>query len=44
MYHFTVGNAVDDPRLATHPPYGHLVARKDEAGMPLNSSADREYP
>ena len=24
MYHFTVGGAVDDPRLATLPPYGHL--------------------
>ena len=24
LYHFTVGKAVEDPRLATHPPYHHL--------------------
>lgn len=24
LYHFTAGGAVDDPRLATHPPYAHL--------------------
>jgi SagB-type dehydrogenase family enzyme len=25
LYHFTMGGAVDDPRLRTHPPYQHLV-------------------
>ncbi len=24
LYHFTVGGAVDDPRLKTLPPYAHL--------------------
>ncbi len=24
LYHFTMGGAVDDPRLQTHPPYQHL--------------------
>lgn len=24
LYHFTMGGAVDDPRLQTHPPYAHL--------------------
>jgi hypothetical protein len=24
LYHFTVGGAVDDPRLVTLPPYAHL--------------------
>ena len=24
LYHFTMGGAVDDPRLKTQPPYGHL--------------------
>ena len=27
LYHFTVGEAVDDPRIATRPPYAHLGAR-----------------
>ncbi len=27
LYHFTVGGAVDDPRLSTLPPYGHLDPR-----------------
>jgi hypothetical protein len=25
LYHFTMGGAVDDPRLRTHPPYQHLA-------------------
>ena len=25
LYHFTMGGAVDDPRLKTHPPYQHLI-------------------
>jgi hypothetical protein len=25
LYHFTMGGAVDDPRLRTHPPYQHLI-------------------
>jgi hypothetical protein len=25
LYHFTMGGAVDDPRLRTHPPYQHVV-------------------
>jgi SagB-type dehydrogenase family enzyme len=25
LYHFTMGGAVDDPRLQTHPPYQHLA-------------------
>jgi SagB-type dehydrogenase family enzyme len=29
LYHFTVGGAVDDPRLATLPPYHHLERRGD---------------
>jgi len=24
VYHFTIGKAVDDPRLSTLPPYTHL--------------------
>jgi hypothetical protein len=24
LYHFTVGKPIEDPRLTTHPPYGHL--------------------
>jgi hypothetical protein len=28
LYHFTVGRAVEDPRLSTLPAYGHL----DRAG------------
>jgi SagB-type dehydrogenase family enzyme len=28
LYHFTVGGAVDDPRLTTHPPYAHLGIRR----------------
>jgi len=24
LYHFTVGKAIEDPRLTTHPPYDHL--------------------
>jgi len=27
LYHFTVGGAVDDTRLETHPPYAHLEDR-----------------
>jgi len=27
LYHFTMGGAVEDPRLQTHPPYQHLVRR-----------------
>ncbi|MGC8762135.1 MAG: nitroreductase family protein [Acidobacteriota bacterium] len=27
LYHFTVGTALEDPRLATLPPYGHLPPR-----------------
>jgi SagB-type dehydrogenase family enzyme len=27
IYHFTVGKPVDDPRIATHPPYAHLKDR-----------------
>jgi SagB-type dehydrogenase family enzyme len=27
LYHFTVGHPLDDPRLATHPPYSHLRDR-----------------
>jgi len=26
LYHFTIGGPVDDPRLLTLPPYGHLTA------------------
>jgi nitroreductase len=33
LYHFTMGTAVDDPRLRTHPPYRHLVS-DDEASDP----------
>ncbi|HKQ48934.1 MAG TPA: SagB/ThcOx family dehydrogenase [Phycisphaerae bacterium] len=28
MYHFTMGGAVDDPRLTTRPPYGEAVAQR----------------
>lgn len=28
LYHFTVGGPVDDPRLQTMSPYGHLAARR----------------
>jgi hypothetical protein len=31
LYHFTMGGAVDDPRLQTHPPYAHLEGRADMA-------------
>jgi SagB-type dehydrogenase family enzyme len=31
LYHFTVGVPVEDPRLQTHPPYGH---RKADTGAP----------
>ena len=24
LYHFTVGTAIEDPRIATEPAYGHL--------------------
>ncbi|MEO8716890.1 MAG: SagB/ThcOx family dehydrogenase [Burkholderiales bacterium] len=34
LYHFTVGGAVDDPRLTTLPPYGARVAGR-ERGMDL---------
>ncbi|MBL8842638.1 MAG: SagB/ThcOx family dehydrogenase [Planctomycetes bacterium] len=27
LYHFTVGTPVDDPRIASEPPYGHLGKR-----------------
>jgi nitroreductase len=27
LYHFTIGKPVEDPRLATHPPYHHLKDR-----------------
>jgi SagB-type dehydrogenase family enzyme len=27
LYHFTVGAPLEDPRLSTHPPYGHLTNR-----------------
>ena len=27
LYHFTVGKPIEDPRLATLPPYGHLKSR-----------------
>lgn len=27
IYHFTVGGAIDDPRLQTEPPYAHLSSR-----------------
>lgn len=29
LYHFTVGGAVDDPRLETNPPYSHLQKSDD---------------
>ncbi len=29
IYHFTVGGPVEDPRLATLPPYAHLNAREE---------------
>lgn len=28
LYHFTAGGAVEDPRLATLPPYAHLTGRR----------------
>jgi SagB-type dehydrogenase family enzyme len=27
LYHFTIGKAVEDPRLTTHPPYHHIKDR-----------------
>lgn len=30
LYHFTVGGAVEDARLATRPPYAHLLRRRGE--------------
>ena len=27
LYHFTVGKPIEDPRLATFPPYAHLKGR-----------------
>ena len=33
MYHFTVGAAVDDPRLVSLPPYAHLSARDPLEGV-----------
>ncbi|HSP00594.1 MAG TPA: SagB/ThcOx family dehydrogenase [Thioalkalivibrio sp.] len=32
VYHFTVGGAVDDPRLMTLPPYAHLDDRESWSG------------
>ncbi len=32
LYHFTVGGAVEDERLQTHPAYAHLGARAKAAG------------
>jgi SagB-type dehydrogenase family enzyme len=32
LYHFTVGKPVEDPRLATLPPYFHLDAARRKAG------------
>ena len=34
LYHFTIGGAVDDPRLTTLPPYGAHV-EEQERGMDL---------
>jgi SagB-type dehydrogenase family enzyme len=31
LYHFTVGGPLDDPRLQTLPPYGHLTTQQNEA-------------
>jgi SagB-type dehydrogenase family enzyme len=28
LYHFTVGKPIEDPRLTTHPPYGHLKNKR----------------
>ena len=27
LYHFTIGQPIEDPRLTTYPPYGHLKGR-----------------
>ena len=35
LYHFTVGGAVDDPRLTTLPPYGELRKEGRHRGPPL---------
>ncbi|MDE0145884.1 MAG: SagB/ThcOx family dehydrogenase [Nitrospira sp.] len=35
LYHFTVGGAVDDPRLTTLPPYGELGKEGRHRGPPL---------
>ena len=32
LYHFTVGGAVDDPRLTTLPPYGELSESRKDVG------------
>jgi hypothetical protein len=32
LYHFTVGGPVEDRRLMTLPPYGHLNREGREAG------------
>ena len=38
LYHFTVGGAVDDKRLTTHSPYGHLgserISQSRRRGVP----------
>jgi len=28
LYHFTIGKPIEDPRLTTHPPYGHLKDKR----------------
>jgi SagB-type dehydrogenase family enzyme len=40
LYHFTMGGAVDDPRLQTHPPYQHLGRR----GEAISPSTEKKQP
>ena len=44
LYHFTMGGAVDDPRLRTLPPYQHLVrdAWMSETSTEPQAMANRE--
>jgi SagB-type dehydrogenase family enzyme len=34
LYHFTIGKALDDPRLTTEPAYAHLTDRRDGMEYP----------
>jgi len=44
LYHFTVGAGVEDPRLATQPPYAALEALREEDTARLRGGARLPSP